>query len=82
MTKLYVLSGIMIFCSTVLDAAIHLPSKGTSYSEWNDEITVVQEIHMSRLELQRWPLKFVISFSKVYIFGIGIEVRLIPFGIM
>jgi hypothetical protein len=26
--------------------------------------TVGQEIHISRLELQRWPLEFVISFFK------------------
>ncbi len=40
-------------------------------SKRNYEISAVQAIHISRLELQRWSLKFVISFSKVqYIFGI------------
>jgi hypothetical protein len=36
-------------------------------SKRNDEITVIQEIHISRLELQRWPLEIDISFSKVYL---------------
>ncbi len=36
-------------------------------SKCNYEISEVQEIHISRLELQRWSLEFVISFSKVYI---------------
>ncbi len=50
-------------------------------SRWNYEISVVQEIHISRLELQRWSLKFVISFSKVlYIFGIWDW--LMPFEVM
>jgi hypothetical protein len=41
------------------------------------EITVysiVQEIHISILELQRWPLEFLGSFCTVkYIFRFGIE---------
>ncbi len=38
----------------------------TTYSKRCYEITAVWEIHISRLELQRCPLVFVISFSKVY----------------
>jgi hypothetical protein len=34
-------------------------------SKRNYEITLVQEIHISRLQLQRWPLEFVIPFLKV-----------------
>jgi hypothetical protein len=45
-------------------------------SAWEQLISklnyVVQEIHLSRLELQRWSLEFVISFSKVYILDIGV----------
>ena len=41
-------------------------------SKRNYEISVVQEIHISRLELQRWPLEFVISFSKEYIWDSGL----------
>ncbi len=34
------------------------------------EITILQEIHISILELHRWPVEFVISFSPMqYIFG-------------
>jgi hypothetical protein len=36
-------------------------------SKQNYEITVVQENHISRLELQRWPLEFGISYSEVYV---------------
>jgi hypothetical protein len=39
----------------------------TTYFQTDYEITLLQEIHISRLELQRWPLEFVISFAKVYI---------------
>jgi hypothetical protein len=44
-------------------------------SKQNYEITVVQEIHMSSLELQRWPLEFFyfISISKVYIWDLGMR---------
>jgi hypothetical protein len=35
----------------------------TSYSlVYYDEISVIQDIHISGLKLQRWPLEFVISF--------------------
>jgi hypothetical protein len=63
-----VLSGIMIFCREV-HAAIHLSAQVTTYciSKRIPEISEVQEIHISRLELQRWYLEFFISFSKVYI---------------
>jgi hypothetical protein len=36
-------------------------------SKWNYEISVVQEIHFSRLEPQRWYIELVISFPKVFI---------------
>jgi hypothetical protein len=42
-------------------------------SKWNYEIAVVQEIHISRLELKRRPLEFIISFSKVYIWDLGLD---------
>ncbi len=49
----------------------------------NNEITVVQEINISRLELPRWPFEVVISFLKyTFTVGFGIEFWLIPFGIM
>ncbi len=49
-------------------------------SKRNYEITVVQEIHVSRLKLHRRSLEFVISFQKYGIcLGFGIEVWLIPF---
>jgi hypothetical protein len=51
-------------------------------SKRNYEITVVQEIHIFRLELQRWPLQFIISFSKVYVWDLGLKFWLILFGIM
>ncbi len=52
-------------------------------SKNNSEIKEVQEIHISGLKLQRWPREFVISFSKVHIYlEFGIEVWLVPFGIM
>jgi hypothetical protein len=34
---------------------------------------VVYEIHISRLELQRWHLEFAISFSKTYIWDLGLR---------
>jgi hypothetical protein len=39
----------------------------------NYEIKVVQEIHLSRLKLQRQSLEFFISFSKVYICYLGLR---------
>jgi hypothetical protein len=34
----------------------------------------MEEMHISRSELQRWALEFVISISKIYIYlGFGIE---------
>jgi hypothetical protein len=65
-------SGIMIFCREV-DAAIHLPALGTTYFQTNYEITVVRRIHISRLELQRWSLEFVISFYTIYIWDLGLR---------
>jgi hypothetical protein len=50
-------------------------------SKLNYEIPVVQEIHISILEVQRWSCEFV--FSYIYsIFLLGTEVCLFPFGIM
>jgi hypothetical protein len=51
-------------------------------SKWNYEITGAKEIHISRLELQRWSLEFVISFSKSIYLGFGIDVWLISFEII
>jgi hypothetical protein len=42
-------------------------------SKWNYEITVVQEIHISRLELQNWPLEFFITLSKEYFWDLGLR---------
>jgi hypothetical protein len=40
-------------------------------SKRNYEIIVVQEIHISRLELQSLSLEIVISFSKEYIWNLA-----------
>ncbi len=54
--------------SIVLDAAIQLSAYREQHiSKQNYEITELHEIHNSRLNLQRWPLKLVIFFYKVYI---------------
>ncbi len=42
-------------------------------STLNYEITVVQGIHISRLELQGWSLEMVISLSKVYFWDLGLR---------
>ncbi len=42
-------------------------------SKRNYGITVVQESHIYRLELQRGPLESVISFSEVYIWDLGLR---------
>jgi hypothetical protein len=45
-------------------------------------ILVEHYMHISRLEVQRWPLEFFyFLFSSIYL-GFGTEVWLIPFGIM
>jgi hypothetical protein len=44
----------------------YITFKGQNF-QWNHEISMIQEIHISELELQRWSLEFVISFSKVNI---------------
>jgi hypothetical protein len=41
------------------------------FPKWNYKISLVQETHISRLEVQRWFLEFVISFFKVYIWDWG-----------
>ncbi len=50
----------MVFCrQAVLAAAIQRSgNKEQHISKRNDEITVAQEIHISRLELQRKPFEF------------------------
>jgi hypothetical protein len=60
----------MIFCRevpvcSVLDAAY----REQHISKWNYEITVLQEINISSLELQRWPLEFF-YFISFQVFGI------------
>ncbi len=63
----------------VLDAAIQLSTyKEKPICKQNCEITVVQEIHISRLELKR--ICYFLFWS-IYL-GLGVEVWLIPFGIM
>jgi hypothetical protein len=54
----------MIFCG-LQDAAIQLlyQQREQHIFEQDKEISVVEEIHISRLESQRWSLEFVISFS-------------------
>jgi hypothetical protein len=44
-------------------------------SKCNYEISEVWEIHISRLELQKWSLEFVISSSKGYICDLGLRFR-------
>jgi hypothetical protein len=41
--------------------------------KYNYEIYVVHEIHISRLELQKWSLEFVISFSTIHIWVMGLR---------
>jgi hypothetical protein len=67
--------GIMIYCGYCMYRyqmqAFNCQHRKRDISKRNYKITVVQEIHISRLELQRWSLEFVISFSKVEtVFGI------------
>ncbi len=62
----------MIFWREVqytIDAAIRLLAQEQHISKRNYEISVAQEIHISRLELQMRSLELFISFLK-YIFGI------------
>ncbi len=53
---------------------MQLTAEEQHISKWNYETTVVQEIHISRLELQRWPPEFVIYFSNsiLYIWDLGL----------
>jgi hypothetical protein len=59
----------MIFCrekSIVLDAAaVSCQYREQHISKWNYEISVLHEIHISRLDLQRWTLEFVISYKQI-----------------
>jgi hypothetical protein len=56
-----------------VDAAIQLSAYRKKHvSKWNYEIMYSSTgDSYSRLEMQRWPSEFVISFSNVYIFGIS-----------
>jgi hypothetical protein len=38
-----------------------------------DYVIVVEVIHISSLETQRWPIEFVISFSKVYFWDLALR---------
>jgi hypothetical protein len=67
-----VLSGIFILCIEV-QYKMQPFSRELQISKRNYEITVKKEIHVSRLELQRWSLEFVIFFSKVYIWDLGLR---------
>jgi hypothetical protein len=42
-------------------------------SKQNYEMAVTLEIHITKCELQRWYLEFVISFSKVYIWDLELR---------
>jgi hypothetical protein len=53
-----------------IDAAIQL---SVYISKQNYETSVVQEIYISRLELERQSLEFFISFFKVYIWDLGLR---------
>ncbi len=75
---MHVLSGIMLFWREV--QYLHMQPYSCQHREQhiskrNYEISVVklQEIHISRLELQRWPYEFVIFYSKVYIWDLGLR---------
>jgi hypothetical protein len=43
---------------------------------------IIEEIYISRLELQRLPFEFLISFLIIYILDLGLRFMLMPFGIM
>jgi hypothetical protein len=50
-------------------------SKGNNIFQKNYKILVVQEIHISRLELKRWSLEYVFFFSIEYsIWDLGLGV--------
>ncbi len=67
-TKYFCLEYAILDRSTVLDAALHLTEHSEQHiSKWNYEISVAQEIHISRLDLQIRSVEFVISLCKVYI---------------
>ncbi len=46
---------------------------GQHISTWNYEITVEQMIYISRLQVYRWPLELVISFSNLYIWDLRLR---------
>jgi hypothetical protein len=62
---------VLYYCT--VDAAILLQHKEQHIFKWNYQITVVHEIHISRLELQRLPPEYVTSFSKVFIQDLGLR---------
>jgi|LakMenE18May11ns_1017448.scaffolds.fasta_scaffold8037665_1 hypothetical protein len=64
-----ILSGIITFCR-VQDAAIQLSAYREQHiSEQDYENSVVLEIHISKLEPQRWSPEFFLMYL-----GLGIEV--------
>ena len=62
----------MIFWREV-DAAIQFQHKEQHISKWNYEIIVLQEIHISRIELQSWSLELVITFLKYIFWNLGLR---------
>ncbi len=66
--------------STVLDAAIQLSINIFQKELWITVVILWRRFIFFGLELQWWSLEFVYSFSKVYIWNLGIW--LIPFRIM
>ncbi len=73
----YFKNKILMFCRELWCSEEKYEYKMQPFSCYNSkrnyEITVVQEIHISRLELQRWSLEFVLFFSKVYIWDLGLR---------
>ncbi len=59
----------------ILDAALQLSHREQHISKQNYEITVVQEIHISRLEIlyKDGTLNLFLYFSKVYIWNLGLR---------
>ncbi len=56
---------------TVQNAAIQLSAYEQHISKQDYEISLVQEILISKLEPQRWSHEYVISFSKLYIWDLA-----------
>jgi hypothetical protein len=50
---------------------------GNKIFQLNYEITIVHDFHISRLELQRWPLELFIFSSKVFIRDLGLRLLIL-----